>query len=763
MTTANQDLLERARTLSSNFKTSELTEQRGYASILLSKYQAYGYKTDAVSTTTALQSHIAKNGITTLKNSMRGVNFIAKKAEEQGKKEGESILSRYTQAFAENQYGDKLIRNVDLANPYKSIVMGNKFEASKSVAQKQAELKAISEVELSSLNQRVLADTPAAGPRSILEKGNYLDNFKSDKAVSQLLKGCIPCEFRVSFTAEFGLPWLNIAADMKKKWKELLDMLRSLFSGKLDEFGKDFCNLFKFLDGQCIPDITGLLSLLSLMQLKYFDLGLASLDNILNQLLSPFLAPVIGSLTSNLDKYADLIIGPLKCIVRALEFQITNLQKQINGAINIADMNRDKFNRDKINFLESKAKALRLRKVELDRKRSFEIDRKKGTGIVSRDPLNSNAKPLVNADRSKRLFPSDREERVIKTKLVRDGISLTPNLDFLNYRNNKDFKEGQVLDKTQNRAFQEKVGARTFDKEIAVIDRELAAIDKDRKGLLGKMTPKGPSDLNKSNTLQNSLANQTLTSNATAAIDNLERAQKSIITDLTEAINDGIGIVKQSIDIYREEFMRIMLGRMSNQSDQIEFTRMIQKFMRLISMVNAVQKLSKGGLLNFKKFCKKGPGKALSEAVKGIKAAENQSGMPFDFLEATDADGQPLIVIVPSGAKVNVSGVDYGDMNLSEDMFGDSSVNLNSIVKTVSFNDLNEVHKMNKDGIIPDLGDISSKNIEIDAGVRAGSDLDLHFKTSYAIISNEFCSKSAIDFGSSDTVKKWAANLWQKE
>jgi hypothetical protein len=69
---------------------------------------------------------------------------------------------------------------------------------------------------------------------------------------------------------------------------------------------------------------------------------------------------------------------------------------------------------------------------------------------------------------------------------------------------------------------------------------------------------------------------------------------------------------------------------------------------------------------------------------------------------------------------------------------------------------------MNRDGFVHDLGNIDGKNIELSMANATGSELDLHFKTSYAIISNEFCSKSAIAFGSSDTVKKWAENLWQK-
>jgi hypothetical protein len=176
-----------------------------------------------------------------------------------------------------------------------------------------------------------------------------------------------------------------------------------------------------------------------------------------------------------------------------------------------------------------------------------------------------------------------------------------------------------------------------------------------------------------------------------------------------------------------------------------------------MSVVHTILELKKRGS-SLKKLCGIGEQNALSQVAQGISS--NGNGM-FNFYQAQDSEGRPLMVIAPGGAKVNVSSIDFSDVK-DDALFGDSSFDLDAVTKTVSLNDLNEVEKLNREGIVPDLGNIDGKLIELSNKTKVGSELDLHFKNSYAIISSEFCSKSAISFGSSDTVKQWAASLWQK-
>jgi len=746
-----QEELNKIEGLISGQRTSEIMEYRGHIAVLKNNYRNDAYRKDPTNTAIYENGTVAKIDINNTKRSVQGVNHIARKAAADGKKEAEGILEKFAQTY----YGDRLVRDAEGLNPIASFRRADEFEKAKPLSVSELEQTVRTQEEYEQIRSRVGTEVPARGNKPIYDtEEGYLRNFSSDKAVAQLLKSCIPCEFRkLEFTAEFGMPWANTLDDLKKKWKDLLALLRNLTTFRPGEFSQDLCNLFKFLDGQCIPDITGLLSLLSLMQLKYTDLGSFSLGNIIGQLIAPFLSPVIGSFTSNLDRLSDMIVGPLRCIVRALEFQITELQEQINGAINIADLNRARYHQNQLDFIEAKAKALRNRQRQLN---VSQIQRKnRDDGNQDLNALNSSNPSLFSKIPSyvepgnKDLYA--REERLAETNFVRNGLRVDPNNAVTNSIASGVEKIGITQYKNEQQTFQI-----TIDKELENIDKELKKLQTQRQELQAKIGGSYKNVSNRSNVNFNSALN--ITTQTRFALDNMERSFNSIITELVAAVNDGIGIVKQSIDIYREEFQRLLLGRISTQQDQIEFTRLLQNIARLTSIVRAVNDFKKAGW-NLKKFCERGADNALSQVAKSLKANDN-SGM-FDFYRAQDADGNPLIVIAPGGAQLSVSSVDFDALG-GDALFGDSNIDLDSVTKTITFNDLNEVDKLNREGIVPDLGNIDAKNIEINISNSTNSQLDLHFKNSYAIISNEFCSKSAINFGSSDTVKKWAESLWQK-
>lgn len=746
MSIITQKEREKIEGLIAGRRTNEIMEYRAQIAILKNNYRNEAYKKDATNTAIYENGTVAKIDITNTKRSVQGVNYIARKAASEGKKEAETILEK----FAQNYYGDRLIKDSEGLNPFSSSEKAKEFELAKPLSVDQLESTARTQEQYEQILGRVGTTTPAPGSQPIydLDKG-YLSNFKNKEAAIQLLKSCIPCEFRkIEFTAEFGMPWANTLDDLKKKWLELLKKLRDLTTFRPGEFSTDLCNLFKFLDGQCIPDITGLLSLLSLMQLKYTDLGSFSLSNIINQLITPFLSPVIGNFTSNLDQFADLVLGPLKCVVRALEFQITQLQDQVNGVKNIADMNRTKFYQTKLDFLEAKAKSLRNRQRQLNTSTQQRLLRDAGQRDLNTLNSNTPSTAPIPAYSKGKIPDYSREEKIVKTNLVRGGIRLFGESEISVDTSSID--ESGIVKAKKEESFQ-----LSIDKELENIETELSSLEKQRQVLRNNIKD---SSTRSSTNFNGALG---LTTQTRFALDNMERSFNSVINDLTAAINDGIGIIKQSIDIYREEFQRLLLGRVTTQQDQIEFTRLLQNITRLMSIVKAVNDFKKAGW-NLKKFCERGEENALAQIAKSLKTNDGSStsGM-FDFYKAKDADGNPLIVIAPGGARLSVSSVDFDPLN-GDALFGDSTVDLDSITKTVTFNDLNEVDKMNREGIVPDLGNIDSKNIEVHISTTSGSELDLHFKNSYAIISNEFCSKSAISFGSSDTVKKWAENLWQK-
>ena len=717
-----------------NYPASKIMELRQNAIIIKDKYRVNAFQTNPTSTAIFENATITKIDILNTKRAVTGVNYIAKQMEKEGRTEAKSILEK----FSQTHYGDQIIRDSEGLDVFKSIEDYHKFEEAKPASVRESEELLRNEQQYNRLKDRVGTTTPAEGSDSILDLDNgYLSNFQDKEAALNLLKSCIPCDLRIAdFSASFSANWDNMLRDLNKKWEELLGMMRALKSFSPGQFSMDLCNLFKFLDGQCIPDITGLISLLSIMQIKYMNLNLTSLSNIINQLVAPFLSPVIGSFTSNLDQYVELIVGPLKCVNRALEQQLINLQEQVNGARNIADLNRTKYQMTQIDFYDAKIKSLRNRLNQIDRQKTeTELRAVGATGVDLRldgDVLTPDRYPSIErGDRD-----LDRQERIIQTKLIDGGVRIGGTADSIQLPTIKEI--GTSSD-------------HNFFKSSLL--GEISALEKKKEDLRRKLNENTYKATNFSNAIGMTRATQN-------ALNNLETSYQSLIGKLTNKVNEGINMIQTSIDIYRDEFQRLLLGRVSTQQDQLEFTRMIQEIMSITSIVRVVNDFLLQGL-SISKLCKTSAGEAgvLSNVVQGLKKQDNQN--MFDFYQALDSEGKPLIVITPNGTTLNLSSVEF-DENMEDGLFADANINLDSVTKTVSFNDLGEVDKLNREGIVPDLGNIDGKLIELSTKTRAGSELDLHFKSSYAIISNEFCSKSAINFGSSDTVKQWAASLWQK-
>lgn len=227
----------------SNATTSNLMEYRGHINILKNNYRQKIYKENPTYTTIYENASVAKIDLNNTKNSIKNVSTITKKAREAGTNEAKKLLSN----LVGDKLSEKIVDNVQMADPIKSFKDYTEFQESKPQSVLDAERIAKNEDEQEAINSRVGTTEPALGSKPF----GYADNFKDKRAAMELLKTCIPCEFRkIKFSAEFGLSWANTLDDLKKKWKDLLKLLKDLLAFQSGEFSKDLCNLFKFLDGQ---------------------------------------------------------------------------------------------------------------------------------------------------------------------------------------------------------------------------------------------------------------------------------------------------------------------------------------------------------------------------------------------------------------------------------------------------------------------------------------------------------------------------------
>lgn len=595
------------------------------------------------------------------------------------------------------------------------------------------------------------------GNNSPEDQDRLLTTFGVDpnSKVGAILKECIPCGRRsLSLDdIEFSNPFAETLEDLKNKYAQLLGLLNALTIG--DQFEEDLCDLLRLWNAQCIPDLFGIISLLGILYAKYTDAAFASWRNFLNSLIGPFLTPIIGPLVHNLERYIDMIVDPLVCVVEALEAQLYKLD--VVGGANQFQAHRRAFNRKKIEFYDAKIASLERRrrvitqeietgnfntKLELPEDSNLRDLSQPVPGTIKTFPRNSTRVPFTGTefDPANNRSPQERSNFITR-RLASASESFTNN-------------DPRNIDLNQELDFLPGVNETSLGEEIDTINADISRARSARDRL--KVENSSINDFDggafkrfhtgATNTLQESREQ----------VEATGQALKSIIYQITLGLNQGIQVVRDSLDFYRQELERTILGRVATQEDQVELARTLQQIQRWISIVNALIKLKQNGW-SLEEMCSRGNNSDALGAFVGAFKTEPTGGN-FNFFKGTDPNGNELLVVAPGGAKVDVTSVDFDDIG-SDDLLGD--VQLEDVQNTATFNDLNEADELNRRGVLADLGNIGDSDITItldDAGDQKSS-LDLRAERSYVIIKNDFCSKSPLNVGSADKVRQWADNL----
>lgn len=567
-----------------------------------------------------------------------------------------------------------------------------------------------------------------------------------------LLKECIPCGLRpLSLDdLEFSDPFADTLEDLKRKLEDLKKLLGALLLG--DEFEEDLCDLLKLWDAQCIPDLFGIISLLGVLSTKYTD-GLANVwRNALNSLIAPLLSPVIGPFVHNLERYVDMIVDPLTCVVEALESQMYKLD--VVGASNKVQAHRRAFNRKKADFYDRKISSLKRRQRTINNE--LEQMRKDGE-LQKNSSFETSPKEKVDANNpaqnTVRTFPRHKSQ-VPFTGTTEDPSFVTGSGEgaFANRTlSNVDFlPEAQNFD---NPLAPPKAFTQSFQEELQVIGTDIDNAERERDKLRAANRNINNVDGGAYNKFHKGIT--TTLEDSKEAIEDAGEAVKSIIYQVTFGINQGIQLIRDTLEMYRTELERTITGRIQTQEDQIELARTLQQIQRWVSIVNALIKLKKNGW-NLEELCDRGTNRDAMGAFVGAFKTEPVGGN-FNFYSGTDNNGNDLMVIAPGGAKIDVTSIDFEDIG-EDDLFNE--VQLDDVQTTATFNDLNEADELNRKGVLLDLGNISDKDITVrlDDATSEKTDLDLRAANSYVIIKNDFCSKSPIK-GTSSTVRQWADNL----
>ena len=219
------------------------------------------------------------------------------------------------------------------------------FKASRRGIENQFKAETTSE-------QVLFGTTPEIAP-------NQYKKQYSGEAFGGLFQDCIACDVRFPDpTVPLGQLYGILANDMLSRYAAMLSGFRNLLTN--NDINRDICNLLNFMNFQCLPDLYGLLSVLSMMALKLKDSVILNPATALLSLISPIFAPILSGISGLLDQYINMILRPIDCVIDSLTDRLAQLDPSnaVRNAANnmVAGLNAEKRS------IESKIRSLSERR-----------------------------------------------------------------------------------------------------------------------------------------------------------------------------------------------------------------------------------------------------------------------------------------------------------------------------------------------------------------------------------------------------------------
>lgn len=529
---------------------------------------------------------------------------------------------------------------------------------------------------------------------------NAWSNPTKGKFKNSLLAECIPCSLRLvgPQDIEIGLQFKNLWKEFQERIKKLIQQIKDLLNnnGVLD----DLCNLLNFLDFQCVPDLAGLVALLMALIQKYSDLSI-SLDGMFNAFIGNFFSPILGGLSEILDRYIQMIIGPVDCIIGALDKQLVKLDVQ--NSLRQADIKDIGYHNRREGTLRRKIEQLE------DRKSDLEDMIRKGSDANKTPPINIGGTP-----------------RSSQSNPLRDVIDPALGNDPNSYREpaiNVQLPFGQSI-----------------QSEINHIDNELNGINGLKKKYAKDYGKDGTYNIAK----LNKEANKPDPTVINGVRQNLAEGRKALSSSLYELKNKallGRNMINDTLKAIQGELQRILFGRAATAEEQMAAALELQKIARLIGIINVLINLKTIARLAINgKLCnndKQDPSLALGSFLQAMKG--NGTEQTHSFYKATGYNGdgfgtgnapRDTLIIAPSDAVLELTDPETEQITLLDN--------------------LDEIAKLNNNGSLFDLGNIADKKIT--ARTNLG-------EAPVSIVEFDLCTNK--DFSTKpdlDKIKNWANN-----
>jgi hypothetical protein len=446
--------------------------------------------------------------------------------------------------------------------------------------------------------QQVSAERENTAPFFDGVSSDVYNNKYANKKSGSLLKECIPCDLRLSSVD--GIDPMGdllgmLEQDLLNRYRRLLDRFKALLSN--NEVYNDLCSLLNFLNFQCLPDLYGIVALLSALAMKLTDIKLINPTGAFMSFITPFFAPMLNGLNDILDKYIQLIIRPVNCVLNSIDTQLAKLD--VGRALDQTSRARQTQILTKISFLERKASSL----IE---RRNFLLETNDAGDFVN----NVNSYKITGANRD-----------------IQTGEAETLNVS-------------ASIGKFYSR-----------EEEIQNIDDELREIvgPSGNDGQIAELR-------NEYNSLKKSQPTANAITGARGGIADFRNSIGTSLESIRDYILDGRRMIMDTAEVWKKELQRTLFGRAASTDEMLQAAEDLQKIARIIGIVNTMIQFS--NLAKSGKLCNNNtndPSAALGSFLTAASASTNSSNAPVVAL-GTDENGNQIMLVTSSDAVLELEG-----------------------------------------------------------------------------------------------------------
>lgn len=497
-----------------------------------------------------------------------------------------------------------------------------------------------------------------------------------------IMETCIPCASRLNGLDDIDISGalLGILEELLEKYRALIEQMKALLNNT--EIADDICSLLNFLDPVCVPDLYALIVLLSTLMNKYRDL-IPNLDGAFLQFIGPFFGPMLNGLNELLDKFIQMIMGPVDCIINSLDNQLSKLD--VERALDVAEIQNIGYHRKRERYLRNKIE-------QLEERRSYLGELKQNPD----SPTSGNRPPPQ----------------------IVGGYKGLKSYDLANKFDNA----AEPSEKENRNLFS---GSVTINEEISTIDDDLAVAKAKYQQQYGEGGENDLAELIR----ESQTPRPNVIGNTRGALRDARQGLSSSLYELRNQALNGRRMVNDTLTVMRDELQRLIFGRAATSAEMMEGARNTQRIARLIGVVNTLIKLA-----NNKNICENSngdPSVALGSFLTANSGTEQNNNYYNVYVGQNDG-GEQSLLIAPSDAVLELADPETDEIT--------------------QLDNLDEINKLNSDGIPKDVGNITDKKV-------TATVTDLGFQVPVSVIEFNLCRGSNLSTDADvSKIEQWAVS-----